>query len=60
MLRQLKCPFSLGLEFHLHRAPEKRCAFRRIRVDNSALSENKIKPERNWETWGIRRLCKQA
>lgn len=47
-LQQLKWPFSLGLGFHLHRAPEKRCAFRRIRADNSVLSENKIKPERNW------------
>lgn len=60
MLRQLKWPFSLGLGFHLHRAPEKRCAFGRIRADNSVLSENKIKPERNWETWSIGRLCKQA
>jgi hypothetical protein len=60
MLQQLMWPFSLGLGFHLHRAPEKHCAFRRIRVDNSVLSENKTKPERNWETWSIRRLCKQA
>lgn len=60
MLQQLKWPFSLGLGFHLHRAPEKRCAFGRIRADNSVHSENKIKPERNWETWSIGRLCKQA
>lgn len=60
MLQQLKWPFSLGLGFHLHTAPEKHCAFGRIRADNSVLSENKIKPERNWETRSIVRLCKQA
>lgn len=49
MPQQLKWPFSLGLGFHLHRAPEKRCAFGRIRADNSVLSEKEIKPERNWE-----------